>query len=54
MCWSVPWTHNKSINKLEHSSLQLATGKAVMIPGLTMGSVATESMTNAEAVKKFI
>ena len=27
-------------------------GKAVCIPGLTMGNVATESMTDAEAVKK--
>ena len=48
------WTHNTSVNKLGYSPLQLATGKAVMIPGLTMGSVATESMTDAEAVKKIM
>ena len=48
------WTHNTSVNKLGYSPLQLATGKAVTIPGLTMGSVATESMTDAEAVKKIM
>ena len=32
------WTHNTSLNKLGYSSLQLVTGKAVTIPGLTMGN----------------
>ena len=32
------WTHNSSLNKLGYSSLQLVTGKAVTIPGLTMGN----------------
>ena len=48
------WTHNTGINKLGYSPLPLATGKAVSIPGLTIGNVATESMTDAEAVKKII
>ena len=48
------WTHNSNINKLGYSPLQLATGKAIMIPGLTMSNVATESMTDAEAVKKIM
>ena len=46
------WTHNTSINKLGYSPLQLMTGKAVTLPGLTMGNVATESMTNSEAVQR--
>ena len=48
------WTHNTGINKLGYSPLPLATGKAVSISGLTIGNVATESMTDAEAVKKII
>ena len=32
------WTHNTSLNKLGYSSLQLVTGKAVTIPGLTIGN----------------
>ena len=44
------------INELvsNYSQLQLGTGKAVLIPGLTIGNVATESMTDAEAVKKIM
>ena len=48
------WTHNTGINKLGYSPLQLATGKTELIPGLTIGNVATESMTDAEAVKKIM
>ena len=44
------WTHNTSKNKLGYSPLQLVTGQAVMIPGLTTGNEATESMTDREAV----
>ena len=46
------WTHNTSINKLGFSPLQLVTGKAVTLPGLTTGNVATESMTESEAVQR--
>ena len=46
------WTHDTSIKKLGYSPLQLMTGKAVTIPGLTMGNVATESMTDSEAVHR--
>ena len=28
------------------------TGQAVMVPGLTTGNVATESMTDSEAVRR--
>ena len=44
------WTHNTSVNKLGYSPLQLVTGKAVAIPGLTTGNIATESMTDSKAV----
>ena len=46
------WAHNTSVNKLGYSPLQLVTGKAVTIPGLTTGNVATESMTDSEAVQR--
>ena len=32
--------------------MQLVTGKAVTIPGLTTGNVATESMSDSEAVQR--
>ena len=46
------WTHNTSVNKLGYSPLQLMTGKAVTLPGLTTGNEATESMTDSEAVQR--
>ena len=46
------WTHNTSVNKLGYSPLQLVTGQAVMIPGLTTGNMAMESMTDNEAVRR--
>ena len=46
------WTHNTSVNKMGYSPLQLVVGKAVAIPGLTCGSVATERMTDSEAVQR--
>ena len=46
------WTHNTSVNKLGYSPLQLVTGQAVIVPGLTIGNVATESMTDSEAVRR--
>ena len=45
------WTHNTSVNKLGYTPLQLVTGKAVTLPGLTTGNVATESLTDSEAVQ---
>ena len=38
------WTHITSINKLGYSPLQLLTGQAVMVPGLTTRNVAMERM----------
>ena len=46
------WTHNTLVNKLGYSPLQLVTGQAVLIPGLTTGNEATESMTDSEAVRR--
>ena len=46
------WTHNRSINKQGYSPLQLVTGQAVIVPGLTTGNVATEIMMDSEAVKR--
>ena len=48
------WTHNTSVNKLGYSPLQLVTGQAVMVPGLTTGNVVTESMTDSKAVRRTI
>merc|ERR1712002_857491 len=46
------WTHNTNVNRAGYSPLHMVTGKAVHIPGLTMQNVASESLTDAEAVRK--
>merc|ERR1712033_65418 len=48
------WTHNTNVNKLGYSPLTLVTGKAMSIPGLTMGNEGTESLTDAEIVSKIL
>ena len=48
---SASWVHNKNVNWLGYSPLQIATGKSVTIPGLTTGTLASESVTEAEAVR---
>ena len=48
------WTHNTNVNRAGYSSLMLVTGKAVSIPGLTMGSEESESVKDAEAVRKIM
>merc|ERR1712115_501472 len=48
------FTHNTSVNKAGFSPLQLVTGKAANIPGLTMENEGSESLTNAEAVNKIM
>ena len=40
------------MNKLGYTPLQLVTGKAVTLPGLTTENEATESMTDSEAVQR--
>ena len=46
------WTHNTAFNKLGYSPLQLVTGKAVTLPCLTTENIATESLTDSEAVQR--
>ena len=48
------WTHNTCVNRRGYSPLQLVTGKAVNVPGLTMNTVASESPTDAEAVRRIL
>ena len=48
------WTHNTNINRAGYSPLTLVTGKAVNIPGLTMNTVASESLTDAKAVRRIL
>ena len=48
------WTHNTNVNRAGYSSLALVKGKAVTIPGLTMNTVASESNTDAEAVRRIM
>ena len=45
------WTHNTNVNRAGYSPLTLVTGKAVSIPGLTMGIEGSERVTDAEAVR---
>ena len=46
------WTHNTLVNKLGYSPLQLVTGQAVTVPGLTTGNLVMDSMTDSEAVRR--
>ena len=46
------WTHNTNVNKLGYSPLQLVTGKSIVLPGLTTGNIATDSLYDDEALKK--
>ena len=48
------WTHNKNVNIAGYSPLTLVTGKAVSIPGLTMGNEGNESVMDAEAVRRIM
>jgi len=48
------WTHNTNINREGYSLLALVTGMAVTIPGLTMGDEGSESVTDAEAVRRIM
>ena len=48
------WTHNTIVNRAGYSPLALVTRKVVTIPGLTMDTVASEIMTDAEAVRRIM
>ena len=47
-------THNTNINKLGYTLLYLVTGKSCNLPGLTIGNVASESVSDTEAVQNFM
>ena len=48
------WTHNRNVNVLEYSPLQLVTGKSIVLLGLNHGNVVTESEYDDEAVRKIM
>ncbi len=48
------WTHNTNVNVKGFHPLQLMTGESVMIPGLTMGNLATDSVCDDERVRNIM
>ena len=48
------WTHNTNVNTLGYSPLQLMTGKSIVLPSLTSGNVATESLYDDESVRRIM
>merc|ERR1711895_209283 len=48
------WTHNTNVNVKGFQPLQLMTGKSVIIPGLTMGNLATDSKADDEMVRNIM
>ena len=48
------WTHNTNVNVLGFQLLQLVTGKSVMIPGLTMGDMVTDSLYDDEMIRNIM
>ncbi|XP_066982271.1 uncharacterized protein [Macrobrachium rosenbergii] len=49
------WCHNTNITVKGYAPLQLLTGRAVVVPGITSGNVATESLiSESEAVRRHI
>merc|ERR1712148_152232 len=48
------WTHNTNQNTRGYSPLQLVTGKSIMLPGLSNGNLATESLYDDEAIRRIM
>ena len=48
------WMHNTNVNVFGFQPLQLVTGKSVMIPGLTMGNMVTDSVYDDEMIRNII
>ena len=48
------WVHNPIVNVLGFQPLPLVTGKSLMIPGLTMGDMATDSLYDDEMIRKIL
>ena len=45
------WCHNTNINRLGYSPMQLVTGKSVIFPGLTTGTISSDSPFDSEYVR---
>merc|ERR1712105_220626 len=48
------WTHNTNQNTRGYSPLQLVTGKSIVLPGLSNGNLATESLYDDEAIRRIM
>merc|ERR1712105_546205 len=48
------WTHNTNVNTLGYSPLQLMTGKSIVLPGITSGNMATESLYDDESIRQIM
>merc|ERR1712237_112131 len=48
------WTHNTNQNTPWCSPLQLVTGKSIVLPGLSNGNLATESLYDNEAIRRIM
>merc|ERR1712237_308817 len=48
------WTHNTNQNTRGYSPLQLVTGKCIVLPGLSNGNLATESLYDNEAIRRIM
>ena len=48
------WTHNTNVNTLGNGPLQLVNWKSIMLPGMTSGYLAMESLYNDKAVTQII
>ena len=44
------WTHNTNISVFGYEPMRLVTGKSVNLPGIAVGSDATESLFDSEAI----
>ena len=48
------WTHNTNVSILGYEPMRLVTGKSVNIPGVTVGTEATDCLFDSEAVQKIM
>ena len=46
--------HHTNVNVLGFQPLQLVTGKSVIIPGLTMGNMVTDSVYDDEMIRNIM
>ena len=45
------WTHNTNVNVLGYTPLQLVTSKSIVFPGLSTGTIVTDSLYDDELVR---